>query len=265
MKMIKTLLMLTVCTVCSAKITEVGTMDAVFAHFADADAGTLAVFDVDMVLIQPGDPAFQMANMKKYGSICKKVMGQIPADKRNIFLALMSLSQPVLIDRRMPEFIQGLAEKGVPKVALTANLTGPLKSIERLERHRVASLQNLGIDFSSGAPYTDDILFNDLPTYRNNFSLYTSGIIFVNGTVCTKGDLLTAFFEKSKSMPRRVIFVDDREDNLKDVAASLQRFNPTIEYVGLHYVGAKDYPSESISETDFETRWTELSLEAQKL
>ena len=240
-------------------------MDTVFAHFADADEGTLAVFDVDMVLIQPEDPAFQMANMKKYGSICKKVMGQVPADKRNIFLALMSVSPPVLIDRRLPDFIDGLTEKGIPKIALTANLTGPLKSIEKLERQRVASLRKLGIDFSNGSPYPDDIVFHDLPTYRNNYSLYTHGIIFVNGTVSTKGDLLVSFFEKTKFMPRRVIFVDDREENLKDVSASLLRFNPNIDYVGLHYVGAKDYPSVSISESDFEARWTDLSNEAQKL
>ena len=63
------------------------------------DAKTLAVFDVDMVLIQPSDPAFQMANMKRFSAISKRIMKEVPADKQMVFLSLMTISSdPVLID-----------------------------------------------------------------------------------------------------------------------------------------------------------------------
>lgn len=263
MKYITTLTLVAVCFVCSAKIIEANTMDDVYAQFDGADENTLAVFDVDLVLVQPGDPAFQMANMKKYGSICKKIMQQLPEDKRNVFLSLMSLqSTPELIDKRTPDFLRGLSLRGVPAIALTANLSGSVKNVDNMERWRVDSLHKLGIDFTRSAPYKDDIVFSDLPAYRNNFSVYTGGILFANGTMNKKGDVLLAFFDKADYMPKKVIFVDDREENLTNVEAALQRADLGIDYVGVHFIGAKDIPSVYISEDDFEQRWMQLSKQA---
>lgn len=69
---------------CHAQITEVDNMEEVFQFFKDADSNTLAIFDVDMVLVQPKDPAFQMANMKRYSRICKRIMKEIPPDMQMI-------------------------------------------------------------------------------------------------------------------------------------------------------------------------------------
>ena len=61
-------ILMTMCVFsCQAKITQVDDMKEVFDQFNNADEKTLAIFDVDMVLVQPSDPAFQMANMKRFG------------------------------------------------------------------------------------------------------------------------------------------------------------------------------------------------------
>jgi len=86
-----TILMTLVAFSCHAKITQVNDMKEVFEYFADADSKTLAIFDVDMVLVQPSDPAFQMANMKRCGAISKRIMKEVPAEKQMMFLSLTKM------------------------------------------------------------------------------------------------------------------------------------------------------------------------------
>lgn len=263
MKLLKMLLLVLPFFTCNAEITQVDDMAKVFDYFNEANANTLGVFDIDMVLTQPSDPAFQMANMKRFSSIAKKIMLKIPEDKRIAFLSLMSISSDlILIDNRTPHLLLQLAGKGIPAIALTANLTGEFASIKNMETWKIKHLRILGIDFSKNNFHKEQIIFKDLPSFRGNYSVYTEGIIFVNGTRCSKGEALLAFFEKIGAYPKEVIFVDDREENLKSVEASLQKVNRVIKFTGIHYVGAKQFLSEQISEGQFEARWSELAEQA---
>ncbi|MBS0604418.1 MAG: DUF2608 domain-containing protein [Verrucomicrobia bacterium] len=254
---------LAIAACCRAEISQVNQMNDVVQCFKDADKETLALFDIDLVILQPKDPAFQMANMKRFSPICKKVVQQIPSDKRDIFFILTTLSSdPVLIDPRLPVLLSDLKERNVPTMALTGNFTGKFGSIDNMEEWKIRHLAQFGIDFSKGAPSSDQIVFRDLPSFRENYSTYTKGILFVNGSTCPKGDALVAYLKKTGHAPSQVIFIDDREDNLKSVEASLQQFDPSIKFKGLHFTGAKDYPSKEISEQQFEARWLEVAGQA---
>ena len=248
------------------EIIPVNTMQDALKIFQEADRDTLALFDIDMVILQPRDPAFQMANMKRYSPIVKKIMQQLPADKRDVFLVLTTISsETVLIDSKMPHLIEELTEKKVPNMALTGNFTGRFADIENMEEWKIKRLAQWGIDFSKGAPHGEKIVFEDLPSYRGRHSTYTSGVLFVNGSVCPKGDALIAFLKRTGYLPKKVIFIDDREDNLRSVESALLAFNPSIVFKGLHYTGAKDYPSPSISEQQFEAQWQEVAERAKSL
>ncbi len=251
---------------CHAQITQVNDMKEVFEAFKDADSNTLAVFDVDMVLVQPSDPAFQMANMKRYGVIAKRIMKEMPEDKQMVFLSLMTIgSHPILIDDRTPQLLNQIIQRGVPAIALTANLTGRLGSIEKMEQWRIDSLKRLGIDFSRTAPCSSSLVLDNLASYRGNYSSYLNGVLFVNGTTVSKGEAFLTFLEKSGFSPNKVIFIDDKEDNLKSLETAIQKLNLSIEYQGFHYLGALQYPSEVISEEEFESRWQQLALRAQEI
>lgn len=164
---------------CYAEITQVNAMNDVMKYFENADCNTLAVFDVDMVLVQRSDPAFQMANMKRHKEIARSVSQTVPNDKKEIFLTLMILdSDSILIEDRTPHYIQQLSHRGIPTIALTANLTGQLGTISNLELWKLQRLCNLGIDFRSSAPIQKNHVFVDLPSYRGNFSVYNNGILF---------------------------------------------------------------------------------------
>jgi len=265
-KVLLTLLMTFSIFTCHAQITQVNDMQEVFNALSNADSNTLVIFDVDMVLIQPSDPAFQMANMKRFSAISKRIMKEVPADKQMIFLSLMTVSSdPVLIDNRTPQFINQIIRRGIPTMALTANLTGKFGTIQKMEQWRVDGLRQLGIDFSKTAPCQTSLLFDNLAPYRGNYSTYLNGVLFVNGTTVSKGEAFLSFLEKSRFFPNRVIFIDDREDNLKSLEAAIQKFDRPIEYQGFHYLGAQKYPSKMISEEEFESRWQKLASETKEL
>ena len=248
----------------NAEVTQVNHMQEVFSYINEADANTLVIFDVDMVLVQPDDPAFQMANMKRHSTIAKKIMKEMPPERQMIFLSLMTIkSKPLLIDAQILQLLSQLKQKGIPCMALTANLTGEFSNIKNMEKWRTNSLCQLGIDFSQSAPYQRSFIFSNLPSFRGNYSVYQDGILFVNGTTCSKGAALLAFLQHTLFNPKRIIFIDDREDNLKSVEAALQ--GKSIDYQALHFIGAKNYPSEILTEEQFESRWKELADEAERL
>lgn len=222
------------------KFSTVTQMEEVFKRFDQADRNTLAIFDIDLVLIQPSDPAFQMANIKRYRSVAKKIMQEVPEEKQTLFLVLMGLSSPpLLLDHRLPNFLEALAERKIPLMALTANLTGALGEIENMEIHKTDLLKKLGIDFSKTNPSDRMIIFKDLPSYRENYSLYRQGVLFVNGTTCSKGEALKAFLQEISFFPNKIIFIDDREENLKSVETAIRQLGKPIDYEGIHFVGAE--------------------------
>ena len=251
---------------CYAQINQVGAMKEALEYFNGADKDTLAVFDIDNVIVIPSEPAFQMANMKKHSHICKKVLKEVPDDKKDVFMVLTVMdSEPVLLDPQIKALLDKLNEQKVPKMALTGNLTGKFRNIESMEDWKVESLSKLGIDFSQNAPHADSIVFEELPSYRDNFSMYKKGILFVNGSTCTKGDALAAFLKRTGLKPKKVVFVDDREEHVKSVESALQGFDPAIVYMGVHFTGAKDFPSKEISAGEFEVKWKTCALVAEKL
>lgn len=251
---------------CYAQITQVNDMKEVSDYLNTADSKTLAIFDVDMVLVQPSDPAFQMANMKRFGAISKRIMKEVPPEKQMMFLSLMTISsEPVLIDECIPQLLKIIIQKGIPAIALTANLTGSFGPIKNMEEWRIKTVKLLGIDFTKSAPYQESLVFDNLSPYRGNYSTYLDGVLFVNGTTVSKGDAFLSFLQKTKFVPEKIIFIDDREDNLKSLETAIQKLDRPIEYHGLHFLGAQKYPSKTISEEEFESRWQQLALQAKQL
>lgn len=251
---------------CHAQVTQVNDMKEVLDYFNTADSKTLAIFDIDMVLVQPSDPAFQMANIKRFGGISKRVMKEVPPEKQMMFLSLMTIgSEPVLIDEFTLQLLQRIMQRGIPAMALTANLTGSFGPIKNMEEWRVNTLRLLGIDFTKSAPYQKSIVFDDLSSYRGNYSTYLDGVLFVNGTTVSKGDAFLSFLKRTGFSPDKIIFIDDREDNLKSLEAAIQKLDRPIVYQGLHFIGAQKYPSKMLSEEEFESKWQQLALKAAQL
>jgi hypothetical protein len=246
--------------VCFSEITPIDSFRELNESVRELSSKDLVLFDVDMVLVQPSEPAFQMSNMKKYGPIAKEVMKSLPEEKQMVFLALITISSdPILIEDQIVDLLGFLQAKCIPCIALTANLTGSLAEVSCMEMKRIESLKKLGIDFSKTAPSQSDIIFKNLASYRNNYSRFLDGVFFVNGTTVSKGEALLAFLDRIDFYPEKIIFIDDKEDNLKNVEFALKQLDKKILYQGFLYNGAKKYPSKDLSEKDFYEKWCELA------
>ena len=267
MKLFKSTLILLsiIVTTCYGTITKVDTMQEVMCHFEDADPDTLAVFDIDMVLLQPSDPAFQVPNINYHMESAQRIIRSLPEEKFPIFVVLASTqSDSILVDEKTPDYFQQLSERGIPRIALTANFTGPIGPVDNLESWKINRLNQLGYDFTTTAPTSEQITFNELPSYRGNYSLYTDGVLFTNHPDCAKGDLLVRFLQQADVCPKRVIFIDDHLNNLESVEEALAGWDPSIQYDGLHYVGAQNYPSTPLTEEAFEARWEAIASLARE-
>ena len=81
--------------------------------------------------------------------------------------------------------------------------------------------------------------------------------------VLLPSELILALVEREiTSMGKKVIFIDDREENLKNVEVALQTLPTPISYQGLLFTGAINYPSQAIPEEQFEEKWQKLADEA---
>lgn len=249
-----------------SEIKQVETVKEIANHLEKLDKKDLAVFDIDDVLIQSENPASQMANIVRHKLVFKKIIGHLSPEKVDILFVLSTLdSIPILIDPHTLQIVQQLAKNQVPTMCLTANFTGKFMHIDCFEDWKIERLNKLGYDFSNNSPYKEKIVFHDLPKFLNNQTVYKKGILFSNGRTVSKGEALIAFLKIAKHMPEKVIFVDDREENLKKVEAALKEFNPEIVYTGLHYTAAKDYPARPINEKQFAEYWEKLTAEALKM
>ncbi len=141
-----------------------------------------------------------------------------------------------LIDQKLPRIIHQLQRRGIKVIALTSFKAG---GTPRVKNHRYAALQKQGIDFSGAFPRHQDLVLSGLQ--KNGKSPTFSKGILSNAGVFSKGDVLRAFFDAIGWQPTRVIFYDDRMDNLDSVQQALYPLN--IGFQGFLYTGFKKLPA----------------------
>jgi hypothetical protein len=227
----------------------------------------LAVFDIDMALTQPKNPAFQMPNMKKNRDKLKPLLKDITPPQKDILLNLMLQSSPsILVEKNTPQML-GLIEKtNIKTIALTASLSENIRTAEKIG-WRYSTLKSLGIDFSSSFPQLDYLIFNQVKPYLQQKPIFYKGILCSNGegSKTNKGDVLVLFLQQLNYQPKIVVFVDDKKENLENVQQALLQFIPNVNFIGIEYKGAEEFGSKDIdNNSKFMAEWTKLINQTQK-
>ncbi|MGE3954047.1 MAG: DUF2608 domain-containing protein [Parachlamydiales bacterium] len=229
-------------------------MEEVGAHLAGAGPETLVVWDVDLVLLHPVEPAYQMANIRKHIGVYKECFLSQPNEKQRLALSQIPFASPSqLIEPEVVAVFRWMRAENVPHIALTGCLTGPLGDCPAVEDHRLSELNRLGFSFSPLLEGT--VAFDELPLYRGQPILYKEGVIFANGEVPPKGAALIAFLERVGKCFERIVFIDDRLQYVRDVEEAVAAYDPTLCVEGIHYVGANHFPSPEVSSEDFVAKW----------
>lgn len=126
------------------------------------------------------------------------------------------------VDPKAPLLIDRLRAAKVPVFVLTAR-----EPIE--QQHTQKQIDSIRVDLSNDLPEKFD-LSSPQP------GLYERGVIYCGDN--SKIDALTSFFQQVDKMPKKIIFVDDREEHVKKVERGLEKLG--VEFVGIRFSGADE-------------------------
>ncbi len=203
-------------------------IDHLAAILPEVTCNTLVLIDLDETLITSslllGTPACwqyfkDYANQKK-----------IPIDQNLIFPLpiIHQICQRVpiqVIEKEAAAFITSLQQKGITVWGLTARYySAPWDPKFALLTQQ--QLNTWGIDFNKSP-----LVAPSLSTNQNFPTNYANGIIFTNHQL--KGPILIDFLKKINFYPKKVIVIDDQENQLHSIAEALKKEG--ISFTGFHY------------------------------
>lgn len=106
-------------------------------YFEDVHSLEWVVFDIDLVLIQPACPEFQMVHCGHYPDLISDTLDGLSTTQCSLFWALLSLSlEHELVDPIIPSILSRFKEKGISYFAITNSLTGPFATFSSAEEKK---------------------------------------------------------------------------------------------------------------------------------
>jgi hypothetical protein len=211
-------------------------------HFSDlknyAEPDTLILIDIDDTLLIPVQTLgsdvwfrYQLKKNKGYPDPLDATLAQ--------WEAIRHLTRMQTVEKDTAQIVATLQKKMYTIMGLTTQgLALATRTVEQL-------LDNQ-IDLSKTAPFKEDIyLMNEQGV------LYRHGIFFTSGTA--KGPALEKLLKAMNYHPKKIIFINDKETHLLDVAKSAEKLK--IDFVGLRY----SYSDERIE--DFSPELAEIQFQ----
>lgn len=195
------------------------------------DENDLVIFDVDGTLIQPTDmvlrPCGEFFFIQQFTKLIEK---HSEARIKWLCSKILLERQLRVVDPDLVDFIVVLQSRSVKIMALTSLMTGSFGAIRNMEEWRVNELMNMGFDFSGAFPKYNHIVFGDIRK-ENSLPIFKDGILFSSRH--SKGEVLNAFLQKIKWMPKKIIYIDDMRTHIDSVEAVLEDL--PCESICYHY------------------------------
>lgn len=215
-------------------------------EIADSDpTHTLYFFDIDDTLF---DSAYMLGSKAWRKYIVAATKDDPTEDWHDIFSLFIARNHPLqAIETMTSEFIQELQTKSEAVFGLTARerkmwYDTPMADTDLLT---IAQLESVGISF-------DHPSIDKTHPHLTSDSEYFKGVFFAN--IEPKGEYLLKLFKDAPQLPAKVIFVDDKQNQVESVAAALNqlgidyecywytatdskasKFNPLIANIQLYY------------------------------
>lgn len=238
MKVLKFLLVIIMIfpQIASAHIVKVETFESMKAKVQTAEKHTLVLFDIDKVLIVPTeDFVFEdPIRAQHFYNLVKKY----PGDTIGLIVSDYFKKRTVeLLDRGLIGLFKTLESQKISVMALTQWQTGPYGSIEKMEEVRLKELEQVNISFAKTTPFSDhEKIIEHIST---NGPMLKSGVMLTGSA--DKGSVLKGVLSHhAKHGFKKIVFVDDRLDNLQVVEKACFELN--IDFSGLHYTLAEAHP-----------------------
>lgn len=244
------LICLLACSAAHAEIRQTTDLNIVKQEIFASPKDTLVVFDVDFVLTTPGDEVFILSvtddGRKLLSSIYDDLWARLPKHDIDEMQSILMLTQPWRpVTPDTPRIFNQIKSKGYKVLGLTACGTGPFGKLRSGEKWRVDALKSIGITFDkkfinakpgSLDPYIPRASEHYSKAKHACFPATEDGIIFT--CMVPKGEVLDAYLQFANIKPKKIIFIDDRINNLETVADFCKKFN--IQYIGYEYTAIQE-------------------------
>lgn len=126
-----------------------------------------------------------------------------------------------IVDPNAAQVMEDLRKSHIPVIALTAREPRELA-------HTQKQIASTGVVLSGTRVFGNATLPSEFP------GLYQDGVIYCGDN--TKSGALLAFFEHIGKAPKKVVFVDDRQEQVDGLAKTMEEMG--IEFVGIRFSGA---------------------------
>lgn len=218
---------------------EIADFVPLIEEIENLDSKALVVFDVDETLIIAKDKILRPAGEKYLYNLTASFGKSLNEDQHKELRSITMLQREIAhTDPSIPALFQKMQKKCIASIALTAMPSGKYGLIPSMEEWRGEELKRSGIDFTLHSPIQADINFEEFGEHNP--------LIFYKGMLCSsdhpKGLALKAFLQKTDIKPSKIIFVEDKRNNLDSVEEEIKKM--AISYKGFHYVGALKFDEE---------------------
>jgi hypothetical protein len=194
---------------------------------ADAQPGTLVIFDIDNTLLHPCQ---MLGSDEWFQYYVKKKERQLHNYEEALNQAVDILHSVYCSTRVKPmeactvEVVHALQNQGLNVIGLTSRSS-------TVAGVTIRQLASIGIDLSVTAPSQASFSFAGLSE-----TLYFHGVVFTKGK--SKKNALSAFFEQLSWCPKRILFIDDGKKHIDELSTYE---NEGFEFVGLRLNVADAY------------------------
>jgi hypothetical protein len=199
----------------------------------------LFAFDCDDVLTTLSEQIWKEHGAQFLKEWCgKSIPNSSEQEIYDVATSILVLTENFLVNQEMPKLIKDLKARKLKAVVLTALSTKPVITVPDPMAWRIKTLKRLGYNFKKFWPRLGDRRFDEFDCEYP--PAYSSGVICCGNT--PKGAGLSAFLEHSRMKPSKIVFTDDKIENLMDVGNACQSME--IEFVGIEYHEAKNVASQ---------------------
>jgi hypothetical protein len=236
MKSLITALFAALCTLATlpAEVREAPNLNPIAEEILSCDSNSLVLLDVGGTLVIPKDPILHVSHEEWKAKWFQEHYPDLTHEENVLLIRAVEQDNSHLrLTDNWPELIKKAQASNIKMVAFTKC---PINHI------RLDWLTSFGLYF------LDEL--KELP-YQNDSFTYTSGVIQTDQKI--KGPVLKEIVSKLNQRPSKIVFVDDRINQVKSVEEACKELN--IPFVGFHYIAyeASPYLDEEIAHIQLET------------
>lgn len=239
------------------EITQISNLNPIISAIPELCRNDLVIFDVDDVLIRKKDIILNSIHIDYNYKLANDLLARhSKEDTEQILSNVLQSAKNELIDPNIVKIIKIIQTKNIKVLALTSILTGKFGHISSLEDWDIDRLSHYDINFNKSWEKVPYQKFTNLtPKESGRYPAFKNGIVFTAGM--PKGDVLKQFLLYANFKPIKIIFIDDKLQNLKSVEAFCLQEN--ISFIGFEYIASKNksQPKLNVERAKFQYKYLE--------